>query len=741
MTDIFDILETKDTKQIIKYVEENQDSLGKVDDNGNTPLIIACKYKLADVVLKLLDYGADKVKLSHINDDSETALYISCQNANNLKMEEVILKMLEFGADAVRLDHVDDNSTTALQIICEKKIEKIALKMLEFGADAVSLSQLNMDDNTALMIACENNLEKVALKILEFTPDESNIGLINSDNETALQIAIDNNLSNVVLKMLDFGPKEIAVNMIDDILLETYNRDMKNVFMKLLEFSPNYMQLTPLVSFLNIDNIQLELIDKLLEYGKKHGIYVLELDSVDKNGNTALILALKKNLKTVIIKLLEFGADVIKLGQVNKENKTALTVANYNTLDEDIIMKMLDYGPDSVNLGKVTNDGNTALMIACLAKKENIILKMLEYGADAVNLGNTTNDGFTALMISCVKEMENIALRILDFGDKANISSVSKIKKDTALTFTTALNLEKVALKLLEFGPNKTLLNHTRYDGSTALMWAIKNKMTETVFKMLEFGEQAVNLYQKTEDGSISAHIMAKHIGNEEILKKIEILMAPLQIPYDTEVYDYVMMETHKLVDWLNQDKYNIVIAYNNTYTGMNINDIRDSSGVALFYGCKERSGLIGPSNVIRNIRLYDIQKLGLIINGYIDYDDIEKLWDNADIVSRVLSLRSSGNIIINGNKVVSVVSSGIMDRQEGLVSGIHCNNDGGYIYKLDVAYIKFGDKPDTPLSGGSIYNKRRTINEKIKMLENYILSKGTTKLSKSIINDIEKLK
>jgi ankyrin repeat protein len=696
MRNIFDILDTKDTDKITNFVKENPSSLSEVDDDGNTPLIIACKNNLAEVILKLLDYGPTAVKLSHINDDGETALYESCNKGKDPKMQQVILKMLQFGPEAVRLDQVDDDGYTALHIACEQKLEKIALKMLEFGANSVSLSQVNGDGYTAIMIACENELEPVALKMLEFSPQETNIGQLNADDDTAFQIAIENQMSNVALKMLEFGPEEIGVKLIDNIILDMYDiPKMRNVFLKLLEFSPNQIRLNPLVLFLDRGEIQLDLIDRLLEYGIKHGYKALNLDSINKDGNTALMVACMTGFTTVAVKLLEFGPDAVKLNHVNKDNKTAF-------------------------------------IIVCLAKNENIATKMLEYRPEEVNLGHVSKDGSTALLIACAMKLENIALRILDFGNKANLSAISKNRKDTALTFATALMLEKVALKLLEFGPNAIKLSHTRVDGSTALMWAIKNKMSDVASKMLEFGEDATNLQQKTVDG-ISARIIAEKFGLVDIIKKIDALLAPYQIPHDAEVYDYVMMETHRLDEWLQQDKYNIVIAYNNTYTGMNINDIRDSSNVALFYGCRERSGLIGPNNVLRDIRLYDIQKMGLIINGYIEYDDIERLWKNADIASRLLSLQKSGN------KVESVVSSGIMDRQEGLVSGIHCNNDGGYIYKLDIAYIKFGDKPDITLSGGK-RNHIRNINEKIKMLEKYILSKGESKLSNAILDDYQKL-
>lgn len=92
--------------------------IDKTDEDGNTPLIIACALNEEDMVNILLKYGANPLLKNKLN---ETALMHACSN-NNI---EIVEKLIEKGS---QIDAINNQNRTALELTNNEKIINILIK-------------------------------------------------------------------------------------------------------------------------------------------------------------------------------------------------------------------------------------------------------------------------------------------------------------------------------------------------------------------------------------------------------------------------------------------------------------------------------------------------------------------------------------------------------------------------------------------------------------------------------------
>jgi ankyrin repeat protein len=83
-------------------------------------------------------------------------------------------------------------------------------------------------------------------------------------------------------------------------------------------------------------------------------IYDYQLESIDSDGNTALILACYKKFDNIAENIINFFGDKCKPEQVNKQKNTALIWACYNKLERVAFILINIFGekcsPDQVNI-------------------------------------------------------------------------------------------------------------------------------------------------------------------------------------------------------------------------------------------------------------------------------------------------------------------------------------------------------------------------------------------------------
>eukprot|EP01119_Soliformovum_irregulare_P012441 TRINITY_DN3236_c0_g1_i1.p1 TRINITY_DN3236_c0_g1~~TRINITY_DN3236_c0_g1_i1.p1 ORF type:complete len:185 (+),score=52.53 TRINITY_DN3236_c0_g1_i1:684-1238(+) len=138
------------------------------NNEGATPLIIACKGGHCDVINLLLDQGAD---IESMDCKGNTPLITACTGGH----AEVVRRLLERGADVERT--MDQAHTTALMHACQYGHIEVVKILVDHGANV----ETQIGDMTARLMTFgspNSNAEEI-LKILgPLTPAETNLRLL-----------------------------------------------------------------------------------------------------------------------------------------------------------------------------------------------------------------------------------------------------------------------------------------------------------------------------------------------------------------------------------------------------------------------------------------------------------------------------------------------------------------------------------------------------------------------------------
>jgi ankyrin repeat protein len=162
--------------------------LSNISDKSNvTALIYACKNKMTEVALKLLDMNC---KPEQVNKHGNTALILACYKGKGMK--EVALKLLDMNCNP---EQVNKHGNTASILACEKGMKEVVLKLLDMNCNS---EQVNKNGNTALIYACSKGMTEVALKLLDMNCKPEHV---NKNRDTALILACDKGMTEVANKI------------------------------------------------------------------------------------------------------------------------------------------------------------------------------------------------------------------------------------------------------------------------------------------------------------------------------------------------------------------------------------------------------------------------------------------------------------------------------------------------------------------------------------------------------------
>ncbi|KAL6631668.1 ankyrin [Neocallimastix sp. 'constans'] len=222
----------------------------------------------------------------------------------------------------------------------------------------------------------------------------------------------------------------------------------------------------------------------------------------DKNGYTPLIIACNEGNEEIVKILIENGA---KINIKDENGYTALVFACSNgneNIDNQKLVKLLIDSKAKIN--SKNKNGDSPLTIACGNGNENIIKYLIEHKAEI----NTENkNGYTPLIRACYKENEKIIKYLIDHGADVNKSNV-----DPPLNISIRFGNETIVKYLVDHGANVNLENR---NGCTPLIDACY-KGNEGIVKLLIDNKADVNIKCKT--GETALTVACKE-GNEIIVK------------------------------------------------------------------------------------------------------------------------------------------------------------------------------------------------------------------------------
>ena len=235
------------------------------------------------------------------------------------------------------------------------------------------------------------------------------------------------------------------------------------------------------------------------------------VNSRDKNGDTPLIKACKKNDQKAVKELIENKADVNLKN--DKNGYTPLIIA-CNEGNEEIVKILIENGA-KINIKD--ENGYTALVFACSNGNENIVKYLISKGAD-VNIMDKNGD--TPLIIAIIYGNISIVKYLIDQG--ANVNKKNEIKGYTPLMIACSqeseTNLNETNLMivkyLVEHGADINMVNDKTEDTSLIIACKVGN---QAIVKYLV--EKGAKINYKNEKGCVTPLVAACHHGNVTTVK------------------------------------------------------------------------------------------------------------------------------------------------------------------------------------------------------------------------------
>ncbi len=178
----------------------------------------------------------------------------------------------------------------------------------------------------------------------------------------------------------------------------------------------------------------------LYSYGMVKVLLLLgaDVNIVDNNGKTALMLNIKKDTFTILV---DFGANI---NLQDKDGRTAIHYAAIRNHDERLNIFLQNRNPD---LNIKDNTGQTALMIAVRENNFESVRVLLLYGAD---FSIKDNNQQTLLQIASLLKDDRIETLLLK-AEKAKDISLKKVNKISKTKIFTADNIIDLENQVSEF--------------------------------------------------------------------------------------------------------------------------------------------------------------------------------------------------------------------------------------------------------------------------------------------------
>ncbi|PIE98156.1 MAG: hypothetical protein CR988_04285 [Treponema sp.] len=377
----------------------NKKTINAKDGNGNTPLHLAAEWKSADMITYILDNGG---KINAKNENNENALF-SAVKADCPKCIDALI-----GHDGEKIDVTcrDFLGNSVLHTAVQWSSYKAANKVLALTQDSSLLKSQNLEGKTALHIAAKHGAVNFINILIDYGIDvnasdemgrsplmeamftnkveiaklliNKNASVIQQDvyGRSALHEAVETGSVESINIIVQAGgnpmardtygvtPLSIAFSKSLEILKATTGRDIN------LADSDGFSPLHIAVK----EKASTEQLDLLLN----KGYYV---DKRNKNGSTALLLAVKEHNDDLVSVFLKSGANVFV---TNNKGESPLSYALKDATEYTEIMSQ--YTGD-----KVDPMGDGIMHYAARTADEETITRLINLG-NKINQKNTTGE-------------------------------------------------------------------------------------------------------------------------------------------------------------------------------------------------------------------------------------------------------------------------------------------------------------------------------------------------------------
>ena len=327
------------------------------DNDGNSPLHVACIKGNLDIVKVLISHGAD---LNSLDSGNDTPITLAVKNGR----EEVVLTLIrEYGCDP---NTKDSRGRSLLRLALEKRRYNLFKKLMN-----TCNFDLNAQDDfneTPLMLAV---IYESIMRRKYMSKNFHHLLL----EEVLLHGKLMHDTPFDAIK-----PEELVSNVIRQYNVDPnlkYGEDGDTLFMKAVRYE------------------RCEIMKLLIS---DHGC--------DPNikGYFPLHVACKKSDLNLIEGLIKHGADP---NAIDEFGNTPLMLAVKNNSNKNVLSVLTQYGCDP---NTKDNDGNSPLHVACIKGNLDVVKTLISHGADQNSLDSNIN---TPITLAVKNGWEEVALTLI----------------------------------------------------------------------------------------------------------------------------------------------------------------------------------------------------------------------------------------------------------------------------------------------------------------------------------------
>ncbi|KDO22325.1 hypothetical protein SPRG_12785 [Saprolegnia parasitica CBS 223.65] len=369
-----------------------------IDNDGNTPLLVASVANHASVVAQLLsDHSVDMTKT---NKDGRMALHVAAR-AGHVRVLQLLLEARPAAIDL----RSADGTTALMEAVDHRKPGAVTFLLRHPCIDA---NAVDKDGNTALMRHCMRSSNYDVLEALLSSP-KVDINRRNHAGATALALACHANDPMLAAQLMQ--RPQLDVSTIDAscghiALAVACALQYVYVVRKLLsspEMDVNYRDASGLTTLLQVclNEGNVKIVHLLLERPE------IDTSVRDKHGNSALILATRQGHPGIVRALLAHGS--CHVNAVNDAGSSALHDACQARNAVDLVPLLLR--SPSIDVNCLDKKGQTPLMVACVSAADAVIDLLLDH--PRINVSTSGHEHFGPLQIAVRQRAVEVVTRLI----------------------------------------------------------------------------------------------------------------------------------------------------------------------------------------------------------------------------------------------------------------------------------------------------------------------------------------
>jgi len=432
---------------------------------GLTPLAIACKDSLKEIVLVLLSFP--EINVNSLDPDGSTPLINAIKDRYQSFNLKIFTALLTARADV----NIADNQGQTALIHAILNLNPEAVNALLTAGAAVNV--VDNQGGTALTYASQKGHIEAVNALLTVG---ANMNVVDSEGQTPLLYSIKTRNEKVFNALMTAGAD---VNLTNYALMEACSRSssMALAILRTPGVKINVVNRegnTPLIYATQLPGN--DVINTLLAMGA-------DINAMNNYGRTALAVACLHQREDVALNLIQAGANInIYLDKYRLIDHPVFT-GQYKTSGmarvREVLMKQMAAHPpaDAAELGK-------KLLISIVQQNTSECMRLIETGAD---LHIKSSDSYTALAFACYHKLPEVALAIIQ-RPGVEIDAVDG-HSYTPLMWASRSGLPDVVTALLLKGAN---INAQNVFGETALYLACAGRAAKTAMQLI-IGKADVN--------------------------------------------------------------------------------------------------------------------------------------------------------------------------------------------------------------------------------------------------------